>query len=275
MKIFAMCVVKNEADIIHHSINEAATWADKVIVYDNGSTDGTWQKVNNMKSSKIIAFKQDHKPYSDGLRADIFNAFKHELKEDDWWVIQDGDEIYDQSPRKFIENQSGYFHHINGKKIDFCFDLEQLDKLSFTEDFSKDIVLFTHYTPAAWSEPRAIRHRSKLVWEEKKIWPAHMGLVCENAINIRHYPLRSANQIKTRWNTRKDVKKRGGQLFNHWEKEDWRDYYSRKAKDLKKVDYDIDTFEKVNFVNDYRQGFFRKFSKTMLHRIGIFHSIAW
>ncbi|MBA4057529.1 MAG: family 2 glycosyl transferase, partial [Marivirga sp.] len=190
MKIYAICVVKNEADIIQYSLRHAAGWADKVIVFDNGSTDGTWEKVKELKNHKIVPFKQDNKPYSDGLRADIFNAFKNELVEGDWWVIQDSDEIFDQSPREFIQRQSGYFHHINGKKIDFCFDLNQLETIRFSGEFSKDISLFDHYTPEAWSEPRAIKHRPNLEWTEKKIWPTHMGLVCKNAINIRHYPLR-------------------------------------------------------------------------------------
>ena len=44
-KIYSLLLVKNEADIIRTSILAAAQWSDKVIVMDNGSTDGTWEIV--------------------------------------------------------------------------------------------------------------------------------------------------------------------------------------------------------------------------------------
>ena len=42
MKIYSLLVVKNEADIIAHTLTDAARWSDKIIILDNGSTDGTW-----------------------------------------------------------------------------------------------------------------------------------------------------------------------------------------------------------------------------------------
>lgn len=269
MKIYAICVMKNEADIIQYSLREAAKWADKVIVFDNGSSDGTWEKVKAIQSEKIIPFKQDSVPYSDGLRTDVFDAFKNELEDNDWWVVQDADELFDQNPRTFIENQKGYFHHINGKKIDFCFDLNKLNEIHFANDFASDLALFDHYTPVAWSEPRAIKHRKRMEWKREGIWPAHMGLVCETAIHIRHYPLRSRDQIKKRWDTRKDVREKGGQLFSHWEKGNWEEYYLNKAKEQKKITGAENVFEKVPFANEYRQSFIKRFAKTLLHRSGI------
>lgn len=269
MKIYAIAVVKNEVDIIGYSLKNAAEWADKVIVFDNGSDDGTWEKVKSLKNRRIIAYKQDDRPYSDGIRAEIFNAFKAELTLGDWWVIQDSDEIYEENPREFIARQKGYFHHINGKKVDFSFDLNNIDSINFTGDFEIDVQNFNHYTPEAWSEPRAIKHRHGLVWEEKKIWPSHMGLVCKNAIRIRHYPLRSLEQIKQRWQTRRDVKEKGGQVFNHWQKDDWREYYENKARKLIQISSGEDVFEHVPFANDYRQSLPKRIVKTVLHRTGI------
>jgi len=270
MKIFAICVVRNEEDIIQYTISKATSWADKVIVYDNGSTDQTWNRVNEMRSSVVIPFKQEMKPYSDGLRAEIFNKYRDELTDNDWWVIQDADEEYEQNPRDFIENQKGYFHHINGKKIDFCFDLSKIDLLHFAENFYKDYHLFNHYTPEAWSEPRAIRHRTRLEWEEKKIWPSHMGLVCADTIKIKHYPLRSPNQIKRRWKTRLDSLNNGGQFFSHWDKDDWREFYLKKAETLKGIDETINPFENTRFANEYKQEPIKRLVKYIFHKSGIF-----
>ena len=42
-KIHAICVVKNEVDIIEACLRSAEQWADRIIVYDNKSDDGTWE----------------------------------------------------------------------------------------------------------------------------------------------------------------------------------------------------------------------------------------
>lgn len=45
MKIHSICLVKNESDIIAQTLKAAVNWSDFIYVYDNGSTDGTWEKV--------------------------------------------------------------------------------------------------------------------------------------------------------------------------------------------------------------------------------------
>ena len=57
MKIYAISLIKNEADIIEKNLIEASKWCDKIFVYDNGSTDGTWEIVKSLSSNKIIPFK--------------------------------------------------------------------------------------------------------------------------------------------------------------------------------------------------------------------------
>ena len=48
MKIFGLCVTKNEADIIQDSINSFLEWGDIVSVVDNGSTDGSLEILQQM-----------------------------------------------------------------------------------------------------------------------------------------------------------------------------------------------------------------------------------
>ena len=43
MKIHAICLTRNEADVIEPCLLEAAQWADRIYVYDGASTDGTWE----------------------------------------------------------------------------------------------------------------------------------------------------------------------------------------------------------------------------------------
>jgi glycosyltransferase involved in cell wall biosynthesis len=78
MKIFGLMLVKNEADIIAEVLHHGRAWADRIIVQDNGSTDGTWEIVQDMSDDVIVAWKQDLRTYNNTLRADAFNAFRHE-----------------------------------------------------------------------------------------------------------------------------------------------------------------------------------------------------
>ena len=50
MKIHSICMVKNEADIIEQTIKAAAKWSDFIYIFDNGSTDGSWEKVLELKT---------------------------------------------------------------------------------------------------------------------------------------------------------------------------------------------------------------------------------
>jgi hypothetical protein len=109
-------LVKNEEDIIASTLRAAAEWSDKLIVLDNGSTDRTWEIVNDMASLHpcIIPFAQDGRPFRIGLRALMFDAFKHEMTDEDWWCIRmDADEFYVESPREFLQNIPKRFKQVS------------------------------------------------------------------------------------------------------------------------------------------------------------------
>ena len=89
-------LVKNEADIVKSVILDAKKWADRIFIMDNGSTDGTWEITQSLADDIVVPWKQDFRPYSNGLRADVFNEFRHEAKDGDWWCFKlDADEFYD------------------------------------------------------------------------------------------------------------------------------------------------------------------------------------
>ena len=58
MKIFAIMLVKNEADIVGSVLKDAQKWADKIFILDNGSTDGTWEIIQSLKNDIITQCKQ-------------------------------------------------------------------------------------------------------------------------------------------------------------------------------------------------------------------------
>src|SRR5689334_2374515 len=104
MRIRALSLVKNEADIIAHNLKAASEWCDAIYVFDNGSADGTWEIVQAMAGSieAIVPFKQDSKPFSDSLRQEIFAHFRDAARPGDWWCILDADEYYVDDPRAFL-----------------------------------------------------------------------------------------------------------------------------------------------------------------------------
>lgn len=79
MKIYSLLLVKNEEDIIVSNLRAAAQWSDKLIVMDNGSTDNTWQIVQDLAKEypQIIPFAQDSQPFRIGLRALMFLSLIH------------------------------------------------------------------------------------------------------------------------------------------------------------------------------------------------------
>ena len=104
MKIHAMLLVKNEADILQETLSAALEWCDYVYVLDNGSDDGSWEMVKELaqEHAEIVPFKQDCVMFTRALRADIFNAFRSNAGHEDWWCEMDADEFYIDDPRIFL-----------------------------------------------------------------------------------------------------------------------------------------------------------------------------
>src|SRR5688500_16851086 len=104
MKIHAICVVKNEADIIEETLRAAASWANWIYVLDNGSHDGTWEAVQRLAAEvpSVVPYKQDRRPFDFELRGDLLRHYVGRAKRGDWWCILDADEIYIDDPRQFL-----------------------------------------------------------------------------------------------------------------------------------------------------------------------------
>src|ERR1700720_3827340 len=91
MKIHGMCIVKNEADFLKECLTSALHWCDHIYVFDNGSSDGTWELVQEFgnREPQIVPYKQEDGLFSGALRADIFNAFRSNATLQDWWCRLD------------------------------------------------------------------------------------------------------------------------------------------------------------------------------------------
>src|SRR3990167_10110160 len=91
------CVVKNEERWIWFAINSIVDIADKVLVYDTGSTDKTIHIIKTIKSKKII-FEEKGEVDAKGLaqlRKEQLSRTKTE-----WFLILDGDEVWMEETKK-------------------------------------------------------------------------------------------------------------------------------------------------------------------------------
>ncbi len=188
MKIHCVVLTKNEADIIEYSLTEAAKWADHIYVYDNMSTDGTWEILQTMKNPKIVAWKQHSKPFNEGLRADVYNEFRGLSAEGDWWLRLDADEFYYYDPKVELLKEQDRYAFVWGLEIKYVITPEDLESIDFNSPVEQRLRRMRHYT-ITHSEPRWFRHRKHLVGMRNGrgpgMWGSPPGGSCPtNIINI-------------------------------------------------------------------------------------------
>ena len=221
MKIFAISVVKNEADIIAENLLAAAQWADKIFVLDNGSTDRTWEIVQSLASDIIMPYKQDFSPFHDGIRAQVFNAYRHLATSGDWWCYRlDADEFYADCPRTFLATVPKRHHFVAGAAI--IFTLTKQDHEQGTPPTS--IEHMRYHNKRTWSEARFLRHRPGMLWAEHAPCPKHMGILHSRRIKIKHYPFRSFEQAQQRVAVRRAARAAGFVGFSYSADEDINTY---------------------------------------------------
>jgi glycosyltransferase involved in cell wall biosynthesis len=225
MKIFGIMAVKNEVDIIAHTLQAASEWCDAIYVLDNGSDDGTWELVKRMarENPAIVAHGRSLEPFTDSLRGCLFNAYRDRARTGDWWCRLDADEIYVNSPRAFLAEVTSH-DVVWAIHLQYYFtasDLARYEKNPQLYDCSLPPTERYHFYLANASEARFFRHRAGLKWQAGA-WPKHCGTVCPKRILVRHYKFRSPTQMQVRVETRATVAQRGGQKFPHWGKKEWR-----------------------------------------------------
>ena len=210
MRIHCLTLVKNEGDVLEEVLTSALAWADAIYVFDNGSTDNSWEITNDLarKDSRIVPYVQDACAYDSGLLARIYNAFRNKAELGDWWCRLDADEVYIDEPQLFLKKIPLFFEWVVSSSFQYYFT--DADWARWKEDPSL-------YDPGAplsnlryyrndWGECRFVRHIPERPWTQA--WPK---LVRTRAFPIRiwlrHYQWRSPEQIKIRLSTRLKTEK--------------------------------------------------------------------
>ncbi len=268
MKIFGMMLVKNEADIIAQCITDALVWVDKIFVIDNGSTDGSWEILQSMKSSSVVPWKQDFTPYRRTMRAEIFNNFRHLAGDGDWWYFADADEFYVDNPKEFLSGVPARYHVVFKKSIDYFITKEDIKEYQFTGSFDKDRENIRYIEPECWAEVRFFRYRKRLRWPVTEEKPLHMGRWYPVPITVRHYQYRSPSQMQARIDIRNSIPKdKEGRPFKHVSEKNWRELLRSRSELIE--DPGISGYNKLPLRRDIREKPLNRIVKAVLHGTGM------
>ena len=228
MKIHALCIAKNEADIIEQTLVSAISWCDFIYFFDNGSDDGTWEKVLELakKHERIIPYKQENCPFNDSLRAQMFHCYLDNCAENDWWCRLDADEIYIDNPAEFIAKVPERYNVVVSATLHYY--LTDHDLLLYEQSPSLygdniPVEKKCKYYINNWSEIRFFRYSKKLSWLVDQEWPSGLiGDAFPVRIRLKNFQYRSPLQIQKRIESRREAISRG--LFPSESQTDWKQH---------------------------------------------------
>lgn len=208
MKLYGLCIVKDEGDIIAQSLTYALNYCGKVIVLDNGSTDETWPIVQRLakQDPRIVPLGQTHEQYRDGLRSIIYNEFHRELSDEDWWLYLDADEFLAEDPHPFLHHAAGeHADIVRAWQIQFYYtDVDHQAWVQKKDKRETSIFERRRYYRIDWREPRLFRNHSTAPWDERISYKLPNGLTkrSRRIIFNRHYQYRDPEQIQQRIHNR-------------------------------------------------------------------------
>jgi hypothetical protein len=225
MRIHAMTMVKDEADIVAECLEAATDWADHVYVFDNGSTDGSWDIVQGLAAEHpaIVPWKSDDVTFHDGLRAQIFEAFRARSEPGDWWCRLDTDEFYVDDPRVFLRKVPERYRVVWMASFSYYFTDKDAERYEQDPELYADDVPIEEkirYYVNHWSEPRFFRYREDIRWASGG-FPAFVESSAAYPVRIwqKHFAYRSPQQIGKRLAARHPDKT--GAVFEHETIADW------------------------------------------------------
>ena len=266
-RIHSILLTRNEADVVEACLKAAETWSDFIYVYDGASTDGTWEIVQRLANRCIVPFRSDSAVFREGLRADVFNHYRSNASNGDWWCQLNTDEFYIDDPKRFLATVTASNQVVWGAFFQYYLTHKDVEAIDFTLPFSERIQLMKYYE-ANLAERRFFRHRDRLVWDPANAWPKHLGVVEERLIRFKHFPYRSPDQIQTRLDVRRDNRARGFEGWSHAAELCWKE----KIVEERGLQFDSG-FESLEF--DTRQARchiespVRKILQQLLHGAGV------
>jgi hypothetical protein len=218
MKIYCVCIAKNEDDVLGEVIEAAAQWADGIFIADHQSTDRTVDVIASLvrKHPNVVDAGRLTGPFSDAMRATVFNRVGGISVPGDWWCRLDADEFYLDDPRRFlaeapVDVDTVWSSHFQFYFTDRDFETYQADPRAFKATAVRERLRYYRNNS---SEIRLVKHTRPFVWHNQ--WPYLRCSAWRKRIRIAHYQYRSPLQIAKRLQARRLVAQHtGGRVFGH------------------------------------------------------------
>jgi glycosyltransferase involved in cell wall biosynthesis len=224
-------LVRDEDDIIEQCLEHLLTWIDVAYILDLGSTDRTWEIVQEFASRdrRIVPVESSPYVFNNSLRGYVFEKFRYQFKERDWVLRLDADEFYHIAPPEFVRERLSvgetcvylgwYFFRLTSRE---CDDYEK-GRVDVFKDRMRSITERRRYFKLTeHTEPRMFRYRASMKWTPTGSFPLHAGYVARERIPIRHYPHRDPPQMEKRYALRTKMLRLDSEVFPQWKLDDWR-----------------------------------------------------
>jgi hypothetical protein len=231
MRFHGLMLLRDEQDVIAQCFDHLLTWIDSLHIYDLGSTDATWDIVQDYarRDKRIIPVVHQPTVYNDNLRCYLFHRSRQTFDPGDWCLKIDADEFYHVTPPDFVRTRLApgdsavhlqwYFFRLTKTEVA---DYES-GKVDVHADRKRSITdRRRYYKISQYAEPRMFRYRRAMQWPENISFPYNAGFVSKHRIPIRHYPHRDNLQLLTRFRLRAQMMQLNAHAGSHWKLEDWR-----------------------------------------------------
>lgn len=231
MKFQGLMLLRDEADVIAQSLEHLLSWIDHLYILDLGSTDETWDIVQEFagRDRRIVPFETRPIVYQDSLRCVLFSQFRDRFKNGDWILKIDADEFYDVLPPTFVAERvrrgetsvwlGWYLFRLTTQEVS-AYESGGMDVLTDRERPIED--RRRYYNIPEYAEPRMFVYRDTMQWPLSVSFPFNAGYVARERIPIRHYPHRDPLQMEKRYALRSAMMKLKASAGPHWRLNDWR-----------------------------------------------------
>ncbi len=109
MRLVAVSIVKNEADIIEPFVRHSLAWVDHHLIFDHDSTDGTREILGALQREglPLTLFRDDAIGHLQQARSNHLTRLAAQVHGADWVLPLDADEILTGPDRKMLEQSLG------------------------------------------------------------------------------------------------------------------------------------------------------------------------
>ncbi len=125
MRLVAVSVVKNEADIIEAFVRHTVAWTDHHLIFDHDSTDGTREILQALQAEglPVSLFRDDQPGHLQQARSNHLTRLAAQAHAADWILPLDADEFLDGPGRAELEDSlqhAGSEQAVSLPLLDYC-----------------------------------------------------------------------------------------------------------------------------------------------------------